>query len=203
MRKQALKRKKAYQRTFKKHGVTSKALRWRSHSSQEIVLENTISDIDFEGKSVLDVGCGFGDILPYIEQKTNKFEYLGIDITPEFISEARKKYPGYAFIEGDWMELFNKHDVVICSGVLNNNVECDQYQYREEAISLMIDNAREVLAFNMAGGHPQPQNKRSYKVYYVDSLKILRFCFQKTSKIIFRHHYRNKDFTVAMFKEKS
>jgi hypothetical protein len=57
-----------------------------------------------------------------------------------------------------------------------------------------------VLAFNMAGGHPQPKNIRKNRVYYVDSYQILKFCQSLTPKVIFRHHYRFNDFTIVMYK---
>ena len=79
-----------YQKTFRKYGVGPRALRWHSKKAATQRYEQIVADIDFEGKSILDVGCGFGDIIPYISAKAKKFEYLGIDITPEFIREAKK-----------------------------------------------------------------------------------------------------------------
>ena len=201
MRKQALARKESYQKTFKKYGTDPKALQWRNGKSAEVRYHNLIAGIDFEKKKVLDIGCGFGDIIPFIEAKTKDFKYLGIDIVPEFIKEAKKKHPEHSFLVGDWMELIKRHDIVLCSGVLNNKVKADQYEYRKEAISLMYKNAEEVLAFNMAGSSPQPRNKKKYKVYYADSLKILKYCLDLTRKIIFRHQYNKKCFTIVMFKE--
>jgi len=49
----------------------------------KITLEN------YNAKSVLDVGCGTGDFVDAIPQKTS---YLGIDIDPKFISYARRNY---------------------------------------------------------------------------------------------------------------
>ena len=201
MSKQALSRKGAYQKSFEKHGPTFRALQWNSKSAAEIRYQNIVADIEFDNKSVLDIGCGFGDIIPFIETKSSKFEYTGIDIVPEFIKESRKRYPKHSFQLGDWMELIEKHDIILCSGVLNNKVKGSQYSYRKKAISLMYKNANETLGFNMAGGFPQPENKDKYKVYYVNSLIILEYCLSFTRRVILRHHYRNNDFTILMFRE--
>jgi len=201
MRSQALDRKKAYQKTFQKYGVTPKALQWRNSESAEVRYRNLVVDIDFNNKSILDIGCGFSDLIPFIENKSKKFTYTGIDVVPEFIREDQKKYPHHSFLVGDWVKLIGKSDIILCSGVLNNKVKDNQYAYRKKAISLMYENANEVLAFNMAGGFPQPKNEDKYKVYYVDSQKIFRFCLCLTNKIILRHHYRKKDFTIVMFKK--
>jgi len=172
-----------------------------SDAAAVIRYQNIVADIDFENKSVIDIGCGFGGIIPFIEGKTKSFKYLGLDVVPEFIDEAKKRYPKHSFKAGGWMELIKAHDIVLCSGVLNNKVKGDQYKYREEAISLMFKNANEILVFNMAGGFPQPINKSKFKLYCVDSLKILKYCLGLTTKVIWRHSYRKKEFTVVMFKD--
>lgn len=44
-------------------------------------------------KSVLDIGCGTGALVEYI----NPSSYLGIDINEDFIKLAKKKYPEFNF----------------------------------------------------------------------------------------------------------
>ena len=58
----------------------------------------------------------------------------------------------------------------------------------------------EVVAFNMSGSHPQPENKKGFRVYYADSLGILKFCLTLTKKAILRQQYHRRDFTIVMFK---
>ncbi len=190
-----------YQKTFRKYGVGPRALRWHSKKAATQRYEQIVADIDFEGKSILDVGCGFGDIIPYISAKAKKFEYLGIDITPEFIREAKKLYPGHKFIVGDY---FNKppkenFDVVICSGALNANVR-DNLDFRKKAIKTMFKHAKEVFVFNMVGRYPQPKTSSKSNVWFANPLEILEYCLGLTKKVILRHHYHSRDFTIVMFK---
>lgn len=201
---------RSYQKSFKKYGVSPRALHWVSKEAAEVHYKQLIADLDFEGKSVLDVGCGFGDIIPYILEKSKHFEYIGIDIVPEFIKVAKDTYKNRInikkklrvhFLVRDYIKnpLRQKFDVVLCCGALNSNPS-NSIRYRKKAIEIMWEYAREVVAFNMSGGYPQPENKNVNRVFYANSLEILRFCFTLTSKIIFRHHYRKRDFTIAMFK---
>ena len=44
-------------------------------------------------KSVMDIGCGTGTLVEYLELK----DYLGVDLNPDFIALAKKKYPQYDF----------------------------------------------------------------------------------------------------------
>lgn len=53
-----------------------------------------ICDHYVSGK-VLDVGCGYGRLSEWFG------DYTGIDFSPEFISEAKRIYPGKNFIVGD------------------------------------------------------------------------------------------------------
>ena len=193
---------KSYQKTFGKHGVGPRALQWVSGKAQKVRFRELLADIDLEGKSILDVGCGFGDILAFIEAKTGRFIYTGVDAVPEFIEVAREKHQGHEFIVGDYFgqPLRRKFDIIISSGALNSNIR-NPLGYRKKAIKTMFDHAKEVVAFNMAGGHPQPRNKKGYKVWYAESLDVLRYCLGLTSRVILRHHYRRRDFTIVMFKD--
>lgn len=190
-----------YRRTFKKYGVDARALHWVSKKAQELRVKELIKDLDFEKKSVLDVGCGFGDIIPFIQKKAKRFKFTGVDLVPEFLEVAQTKYPEFRFIQRDYFgnPLDEVFDIVITSGTLNGNIK-NALEYRKRAIKTIFEHAKEACAFNMAGGHPQPENKKGYKVYYVDSLEIFEFCLTLTYKIIFRQHYRKRDFTVVMVK---
>lgn len=192
-----------YQKSLKKYGFCPKALQWRTRSAARARYKNLVCDINFEKKSILDVGCGFGDIIPFIGKKAQRFSYTGVDLVPEFIKFAQNKYPNFEFIEKDYFTrpLKKKFDIIITCGTLNSNIK-NPLKYRQKAIKTMFKHASEVVAFNMAGGHPQPINKKENRVYFVDSLAILKFCLSLTPKIIFRHHYRFNDFTIVMYKPK-
>ena len=190
-----------YQKTFRKYGVGPRALRWHSKKAATQRYEQIVADIDFEGKSILDVGCGFGDIIPYISAKAKKFEYLGIDITPEFIREAKKLYLGHKFIVGNYFAkpLKENFDIIICSGALNANVR-DNLDFRKKAIKTMFKHAKEVFVFNMVGRYPQPKTSSKSNVWFANPLEILEYCLGLTKKVILRHHYHSRDFTIVMFK---
>ena len=213
-------RKIAYQNTFKIHGNNPKSLQWKDREAQSKRLRELIKDIDFEGKTVLDVGCGFGDIIPDIFAKTHSFEYLGVDIVPEFIGVATETYITRSINEQKNKIIFevrdiftnpfkNKFNIVISSGILNSLLKSENsfkenikktLEYRKKLITVMWNHSNEVFAFNMSGNYPQPENDQGKKIYYTDSLEILKFCFTLTNKIIFRHNYHKKDFTIVMIK---
>lgn len=64
-----------YKLAFQKYKGGIKSLKWISYSSAAQRYKQIIKDINFENKKILDVGCGFEDILPFIKAKTDKFEF--------------------------------------------------------------------------------------------------------------------------------
>ncbi len=66
--------------------------------------------------SILDVGCGVGDTLAGLKGSRK----LGIDISPEMISQAKQQYPEIEFMEMDAgnLSLDEKFDVIILSNAI-------------------------------------------------------------------------------------
>lgn len=189
-----------YKKTFALHGSGIKSLQWNNYTSASSRYRELVTDLDFSDRHILDVGCGFGDLLPFIRAKTRNFHYTGVDRQPEFVAEAQKRYPDYDFIEGDYLTKPSKqkYDIIMCSGVLNAKRE-DYLDFRKEAVTLLFSRAKEAAAFNMAGHFPQPENKASSNIFYANAQTILDHCFTLTNKIIFRQSYSTKDFTVILF----
>lgn len=90
-----------------------------------------------KGKSVLDVGCGTGDLLRYIPASA---DYYGIDVSPRAIKVARAAWPGREF--ACTTEL-RPADVVFGCAVL----QCSHIP-PEEMIRAMWEQARELVVFN-------------------------------------------------------
>lgn len=192
-----------YQNKFKKFGVDHKSLLWKSRGAAHQRFRQFWAEIDFTNKSVLDVGCGFGEFGKFLVKRYKGVDYMGVDIVPEFIEEARKQLPSCQFEVKDLFndEIREKFDVVIASGVLNSNVE-NNMEYRQSAIKKMFDLTSHVLAFNMLGSHPAPANKKDSNIWYSDSLEILGYCMTLTRRVILRANYHPRDFTILMYKSK-
>ena len=190
---------KSYRRSFEKYDGGIQSLQWTSYKSAALRFANLVKDVNLDNRSVLDVGCGFGDLVPFIASKTLHFEYTGVDLMNEFIAEAKKRYPEFEFKAADFFsQSLGTFDIVFCSGALNGKSE-NVIGDRKQKIKKMFRCANEALVFNMAGGF-KATNLKSSQVYYADSLHILAYCMTLTPKIIFRHHYRKNDFTIVMYK---
>jgi SAM-dependent methyltransferase len=68
---------------------------------------------------VLDVGCGYGSLVPLLPP----CEYVGIDLVEEFVKEARRRYPGVRFecVAVEWFT--EKADWVFVPGMMGSIVD--------------------------------------------------------------------------------
>lgn len=158
-----------------------------------------VRDVPVAGKTIMDAGCGMGDLLPYLYAKADDFKYLGYDKSEEFINEAKRRYEGHDFRIGDpFNDRLGLFDVVLCSGVMNGNVP-NWLSKRKKMISNLWDQTGEILSFNMAGGI-RPMQHDSL-IAYADAQNIYEYCKEFTPRVILRTNYLKNDFTVVMFKK--
>jgi len=78
-----------YDSKVRSHGVnTPQGLSWISDHTQKTRFK-VLSEIgDLNNKSILDVGCGFGDLYQYLSNRFHGFLYTGIDVTSLMIETA-------------------------------------------------------------------------------------------------------------------
>lgn len=192
---------KHYQKNFQKYGVDAKALSWAGRGAAHQRFRAIWKEIDFNNKSVLDVGCGFGEMAKFLRKRYVGVKYKGVDIVPEFVKEAKKRYPFYEFQQRDYFNdpMEEKFDVVMASGTLNSNLGPANVEFRKKAIRIMFEHTRSVCVFNMLGAHPQPETPKGSNVWYADSLEILDYCMSLTRRVVLRANYHPRDFTIFMY----
>jgi len=175
--------------------------KWKNYRDYSRLIKELIGDIDFNNKTILDIKCGCGDIIPFITSKSDTFRYIGLDSDEYFLNQASKHYPNYIFEKRDYVnDLLNSNfDIIIAFNALNLK-EKDGGMFRRSRIKYMYEHSKYAFVFNMSGNNPQPENKVSSNIFYVDSLEILSYCLTLTSKVIFRQNYDNKEFSIIMFK---
>jgi trans-aconitate methyltransferase len=188
-----------YDKSLERFGPGPKALLWWDYRSMAIRFRELVNDVPVLGKSIMDAGCGLGDILPFLYAKSPDFRYLGIDKKKEFIEIARQRYTGHEFKVGDpFGKKIGLFDVVLSSGVMNGNVE-NWLAKRKKMIANLFDQTGEVLAFNMAGGlQPPPDDSL---IAYANPREIYDFCKTLSPRVILKTQYLRTDFTIVMFKK--
>jgi 2-polyprenyl-3-methyl-5-hydroxy-6-metoxy-1,4-benzoquinol methylase len=72
--------------------------------------------------SVLDAGCGEGEIIHRMVQRYDLHRIVGLDIDPELVSQLRRRYPNHEFGTGALEDYHDPrpYDVVLCLEVLEH-----------------------------------------------------------------------------------
>ncbi|WP_224365333.1 class I SAM-dependent methyltransferase [Hyalangium versicolor] len=146
------------------------------HANFQKLLEiATFARHPLKGASVLDVGCGTGDLVEVLQEHGIQ-EYLGIDLVKPSIGLARTKHPQHVFEEADFLEfeLNQPYDFVLASGTLALRLETDNYAVMEALIEKMWESARHGVAFNFLSPKHEGQTDDALFLYEID--RILSFC---------------------------
>jgi len=115
---------KFYDERVHQFGRNIKAVGWRSTEQQQLRFEVLLKDFSKSLGDILDVGCGFGDLLMFLEQNDFNFKsYMGIDVSNEMVNIAKKENGDLRvdFLQTDFFEFkFKKlFDLILMSGSLN------------------------------------------------------------------------------------
>ena len=186
-----------YNSQIKSHGVnTPQGLSWISDETQKIRFKILTEIGSLDRKSVLDVGCGFGDLYQYLLGHYHEFSYTGIDIIPKMVETAKKNFPLTKFIEMNYLQFqTKKFDYIMASGALTFMVEDYKSVYFSMIKKMYID-SKIGVAFNMLNQsyHKQDETFASYS-----PIEIKEFCLGIAEKVVLREDYLQGDFTVYLY----
>jgi SAM-dependent methyltransferase len=126
---------------------------WASPAHQQIRFDTLIDHVPLAGRSLLDVGCGVGDLLGRLAERAVECDYLGIDLLDAMTAQAQKRYPHGRF---HTLDIFadpcplpaESFDVVFASGTFNLHLD-NHHAFLTRAIERMLLLARDVVAFNL------------------------------------------------------
>ncbi|MBN2057872.1 MAG: class I SAM-dependent methyltransferase [Candidatus Saganbacteria bacterium] len=199
-----------------KHGENFLALDWNSNESQKLRYQVFREIFIYAQKaaniSVLDVGCGFGDLYGFFKSEKmlgrQKIRYTGYDISEKLLEVARKKYPEARFELKDILEDRHvpKFDYILASGIFNIRTtdSGSHIEFVKAMLLRMSDLAKHGVAANFLseGALPisVPEDVNSGRYYYFKPEEIMSFCRFISSRFIIRHDYHPGDFTVYLLK---
>lgn len=184
---------------IKKFGINSnEALGWKDKIYQHVRFEALIGSQNLSGHSVLDIGCGTGDLLEYLNQKGNNCNYTGIDQMVEFIELASQKYinnKNCSFLLGDfWTADLDQYDYVIASGALSYRNTDVQFIYK--VIARLFSLSKIAFVFNLL---ESTELEDGILITYVKA-DIFEFCKKLSGKVTLNDNYIKGDYTISMFK---
>jgi trans-aconitate methyltransferase len=181
------------------HGTT-KALGWKDDEHQRKRFEVLANVADLTGCSVLDVGCGYGDLKEFLDHRFSHVTYIGIDQQPECIAEARTRYGNRLdtfFFQRDFTTLtFPEVDVVMASGALS--YRCGNPEFYPDMIGKMYSAASRAVAFNVLDVNVFPTHPL---LVGHDADDVTAWCRAITPHVKVVRGYLEDDVTLFLYKE--
>ena len=152
---------------------------------------------DLEGRSVLDVGCGFGDLYGFLSGRDIHFDYTGVDVSPEFIEIARRAYPDAKFFVADFENdpVIGEYDWAFASGVFTIKISDNEMFARN-----MMRKMFEVCKRGMAVDFLIPICTNGDEYWRPTPEEMLRFCRSISRRVALRCDYMSDEYCVYIYK---
>ena len=172
---------------------------WASAEAQQARFAVLADNVPLEGRSLLDVGCGLGDLWAYLKGRGISADYCGVDLLSKMTASAAEQNPDGRFVCGDIFDPGGcaigagmRFDVVFCSGMLNldlgNNTE-----FLPEALRRMLQLSGEHMVVNLL--HARSEMRYPHCAYY-DPEAVMKILEQMGCSVRLIDDYLPNDFTV-------
>jgi hypothetical protein len=182
------------------YGFDYRGLGFRNKSSQDKRFEALLELGDLDGARILDVGCGFGDFVAFLNARGIVPAYTGLDICEPMIERCRERFqPGEGrFLVGDVLDFQpdEPYDYVIASGLFGLDSMGARDRIRP-TMDRLFAWSRIGMAVNfLSTQSPNPAEAR----IYVDPCKALAAGLTLTPAARLNHSYLPNDFTLYLYK---
>jgi GR25 family glycosyltransferase involved in LPS biosynthesis len=173
-------------------------LGWSSRDAQRTRFAVLLDVGPLAGRSVLDVGCGVGDLCGYLDEQGMEVAYTGCDVVARNCADAAARHPGATFLATDLLETsgHKEYDYVLASGIFTLAAE-DWHEAVAATLRRMFELCRIGMAANfLTAGSPV----KIPGLAYVEPAAILEICRGFTGSFNLRHDYMDNDFTVYAYR---
>lgn len=173
------------------------ALGWTDTEGQSVRFEVLAQIADLNDQSVLDLGCGHGDLCAYLRERFPRLRYFGVEQIPDILQVAIDKYghlPETLLFQGDFtVSELPATDYILASGSLSYRNSDPLFLVK--TIEKLFHTCRKGLGFNLLSQADPPDG---LLVAY-DPVFIEAYCRLLSPKTRVIQGYRDNDFTVFMY----
>jgi len=196
-----------YNDRLKQYGPNAKALGWLRVSYQRQRFAELVRHIDFSNRSIIDIGCGFADLVGFLRQLGIRFRsYIGIDINPKLIEIAKSRYPELRFYTGNPLlqDFHERADIVTIIGVANFRLErISNYNYTIKLLRKGFTLSRECVVANMISSYVRRGYPINPKTFHYSPERVFSMCMTITPYVNLIHDSRpmpQNEFLVVLKK---
>lgn len=189
-----------YAERLRRLGPEVEALGWRDRAQQELRFAVLAAGSGIRsGQSVLDIGCGFGDLYDYLTSQGIEVDYTGCDISPDVLSVARERHGALKFEQRDVLTepyADGTFDHVFASGIFNFRLTDN-----ESFLHAMLRAAFRMSAGSVCANMMTDQvDFRDEQLHYYSPESVLAFCRTLSRSVVLRHDYPLYEFSVFIYR---
>jgi len=171
-------------------------LDWADAAGQQARFEVLARRVDLRGKSLLDVGCGLGDLWAFLRARRLGVDYTGVDILERMVESAQIAYPRARFVTADVFSVNpfggRRFDVTFCSGVFNLDLGNNR-RFLRQALARLMELTGEVVVFNLL--HERTPRRHDH-CFYHDPKEVRRLVERLGCRAEVVDDYLPNDFTI-------
>jgi len=192
-----------YEEKLAAHGPTFRGVDWNSSESQSLRFRQLLKACDLSQPfSVIDYGCGYGALVPFLLDSGCQFEYQGFDISAGMVAQACELHGELGKCEflADESRLVAA-DYTIASGIFNvkqdaSDEEWEQYVLR--TLRRFAELSRRGFSFNVLTKYSDRDRMRP-DLFYADPCRLFDFCKTELSRqVALLHDYGLYEFTMVV-----
>jgi SAM-dependent methyltransferase len=194
-----------FEKRLDDEGAKPEALGWDAESSMRTRFSAATNLFDFSDTSVLDVGCGFGDFLGYLEDAGQAPEkYVGVDISDEILGVARDRYPSGRFEKRNVLldpYEAKTFDITVEFGVLNYEFPSVTNEAYLRHFLQTVAKCSDAVLLNILSDYRNGDWEYEEDVHYYSPEKVFS-CAQELSRdVVLQHSFEpipQKEFNILI-----
>lgn len=161
-------------------------------------------------KSLLDIGCGFGDMYAFLKKSElqDNIDYYGIDMMQEFIDVAVSNHPDkkddFRCLEFLSMDESVKYDYCVASGIFGHKIfdtEDEIYEQVEKTMQKALNVCNIGVSFDFLSD--KVDYRTSTEDFHASPAKILEIAYKFSRRVILDNSAMPFEFCITVFKDDS
>lgn len=186
-----------YESRYAQFGYDVRTIGWKDAETQRLRFDVLAGIDDLSGSGICDLGCGFGDLYPYLLGKFQDIKYTGIDLSEKLTEEAKRRYPDAVFRAEDILQNPSriKADYVLSSGALSFKVQNHEDYVQKMLEAMMVISTRGV-AVNFLSSYVDYELDKNF---HLSPEKAFTMGCRLTRYVTIRHDYPLYEFTMYLY----
>lgn len=199
-----------YERKFAEHGASAAGVGWGGDAAKNRRRYDNFLDIlnlfPVSAPSLLDVGCGYGELRRIFRERDIPVAYTGIDVSQSMVSFARELHGDECLFHcGDFLEFSREsgtvYDYVVCNGILTDRQgvkQSEMERFFHEIVPAMFGIAKSAIAFNVMSTRVDYFGEH---LFHKSPVETFAWCLEELSPLVeLRHTWPRYEYTVYVGK---